>query len=64
VVTEISYNSSEDPGTKYRAEIEFIQPSDWEKDLRMSLAEFVDGVGNPSGHINKSLIVTDLQGNL
>lgn len=45
VVTEISYNASDDPATKYRAEIEFIQPADWEKDLRVSLEELKDGNG-------------------
>lgn len=50
VVTEISYNSSEDPSAKYRGEIEFIEPADWEKDLKLSLAELKDdngGVRNP-----------------
>jgi len=39
VVTEISYNFSTDPDAKYRSEIEFIKPSDWEKDLKTSLSE-------------------------
>jgi len=46
VVTEISYNISDDPATKYRGEIEFIQPADWEKDLRVSMEELKDGNGN------------------
>jgi len=39
VVTEMSYNHSTDPDAKYRGEIEFIKPSDWEKDLKTSLSE-------------------------
>jgi ribosome biogenesis GTPase A len=45
VVTEISWNSSEDENAKYRADIEFIQAADWEKDLRISLTELIDGNG-------------------
>ncbi|KAH7416967.1 Dynamin family-domain-containing protein [Cadophora sp. MPI-SDFR-AT-0126] len=48
VVTEMSYNHSEDPRTRYRADIEFIQASDWEKDLRISLNELIDGSGQIS----------------
>ena len=33
VVTEISWNSSEDESARYRAEVDFIDHSDWEKDL-------------------------------
>ena len=39
VVTEISYNNKPDSDAKYRGEIEFIKPSDWEKDLKSSLSE-------------------------
>jgi hypothetical protein len=45
VVSEISWNSSEDENSKYRADIEFIQAADWEKDLRISLTELIDGNG-------------------
>lgn len=48
VVTELSWNPSEEASSKYRANIEFIQPSDWEKDLRVSLTELMDGNGNVS----------------
>jgi hypothetical protein len=48
VVTEISWNSSEDPDAKYRAKIEFINASEWEKDLRLSFEEMMDGNGNVS----------------
>lgn len=46
VVTEMSWNSSEDEYARYRADVEFIQPADWEKDLRVSLTELIDGSGN------------------
>ena len=35
VVTEMSYNDSEDEASKYRAEIEFIKAEDWEKELHV-----------------------------
>ncbi|KAG4025453.1 hypothetical protein MFRU_058g00360 [Monilinia fructicola] len=53
VVTEISWNSSDDPNKKYRAEIEFIKESDWKKDLHVSLAELINDSGEVSSeHIN------------
>jgi hypothetical protein len=48
VVTEMSWNSSDDENAKYRAEIEFIQPEDWEKELRVLFGELLDGSGNIS----------------
>ena len=45
VVTEMSWNPSNDESEKYRAHIEFIEASDWEKDLRISLTELMDGNG-------------------
>lgn len=45
VVTEISYNYSEDP---YRAEVEFITAQDWEKELRTLFEDLLDGSGNVS----------------
>jgi hypothetical protein len=45
VVTEMSWNSSEDENAKYRANIEFIQAADWEKDLRILLTELIDNNG-------------------
>lgn len=42
-------NSSEDENAKYRANIEFIQASDWEKDLRVSLNELLD----PNGQVSR-----------
>ncbi|KAL2065059.1 hypothetical protein VTL71DRAFT_4199 [Oculimacula yallundae] len=48
VVTEMSYNKSNNPSELYRAHIEFIQASDWEKDLRISLKELIDASGQIS----------------
>ena len=45
VVTEMSWNSSEDENEKYRAHIEFIKAAEWEHDLRISLTELIDGNG-------------------
>jgi hypothetical protein len=45
VVTEMSWNSSEDEDSRYRANVDFIQAGDWEKDLRVSLNELIDGNG-------------------
>lgn len=35
VVTEMSYNDSTNPAAKYRAEIEFIKPEDWQRELKI-----------------------------
>ncbi|KAI4958590.1 hypothetical protein J4E86_004194 [Alternaria arbusti] len=48
VVTEISWNSSTDPGSKYCAEIEFISQADWEKELTVLLREFLSENGSLS----------------
>ncbi|KAF8866379.1 hypothetical protein BDZ45DRAFT_639507 [Acephala macrosclerotiorum] len=45
VVTEISWNSSDDENSKYRADIEFIKPEDWRKDLELSFSELIDSNG-------------------
>ncbi|EAW12440.1 uncharacterized protein ACLA_064110 [Aspergillus clavatus NRRL 1] len=45
VVTEISYNTADDP---YRAEIEFITRADWERELRVLFQDLFDGSGNVS----------------
>jgi hypothetical protein len=44
-VTEISWNSSNDKSQKYRAEIEFIEASDWENDLKILQADLLDPRG-------------------
>ncbi len=48
VVTEMSWNSSNDENAKYRAEIEFILAADWEKELQVLFGELLDGSGNIS----------------
>lgn len=45
VVTEISWNNSNDPDSMYRAEIEFISRADWEKELHVLFKEFLDVSG-------------------
>ena len=45
VVTEISYNDSTNPRMKYRAEIEFIRPEDWQKELHILYKEIIDESG-------------------
>jgi ATPase subunit of ABC transporter with duplicated ATPase domains len=48
VVTELSWNSSQDPKCKYRAEIDFIKAADWQKDLELSFDEMLDSNGEVS----------------
>ncbi|KAL9637881.1 MAG: hypothetical protein Q9164_001922 [Protoblastenia rupestris] len=45
VVTEISYNYEEKP---YCAEIEFISPADWERELKVLFQDMLDGDGKVS----------------
>ena len=45
VVTEISYNYEEEP---YRAQIEFISLTDWEKELKVLFQDLFDGNGQVS----------------
>ncbi|KAF2121280.1 hypothetical protein BDV96DRAFT_640676 [Lophiotrema nucula] len=45
VVTEMSWNDSKESSSRYRAEIEFITPADWEKDLQALLREFLTDGG-------------------
>ncbi|KAG9645665.1 hypothetical protein KCU95_g9010, partial [Aureobasidium melanogenum] len=52
VVTEMSWNPSEDESSKYRAEIEFIKPAEWEKELRVLFEEIIDGSGNISREVS------------
>ncbi|KAG9930480.1 hypothetical protein KCU86_g8172, partial [Aureobasidium melanogenum] len=52
VVTEMSWNPNEDESSKYRAEIEFIKPAEWEKELRVLFEEIIDGSGNISREVS------------
>lgn len=45
VVTELSYNETENEDAKYRAEIEFIQPEDWRRELAVLFEEVFDTKG-------------------
>lgn len=45
VVTELSYNHSKSENSKYRAEVEFIKPEDWRKELRVLFEEVFDESG-------------------
>ncbi|CAN9336093.1 unnamed protein product [Alternaria alternata] len=48
VVTEMSWNNSTDPSSRYRAEIEFISPAEWEKELTVLLRDFLSENGTLS----------------
>lgn len=41
-ITEISWNSDEDPAKQYRAEVEFIKAEDWEQELRVLFSDLID----------------------
>ncbi|ESZ90745.1 hypothetical protein SBOR_8879 [Sclerotinia borealis F-4128] len=45
----MSWNPSDDPNKKYRAEIEFIREADWKKDLQISLTDLINDSGKISG---------------
>ncbi|KAF2768799.1 hypothetical protein EJ03DRAFT_351811 [Teratosphaeria nubilosa] len=49
VVTELSYNYVDNPAAKYRAEIVFVSPDDWRKELRILFQEIID----ENGHVIK-----------
>lgn len=48
VVTEMSYNESTVESARYRAEIEFIQPEDWRRELAILFEEVFDNVNGMS----------------
>lgn len=52
VVTEISWNESNDPFSRYRAEIEFISPEDWEKEVATLMKEFLNENGTLSRDVS------------
>ena len=54
-MTEISYNYEEQP---YRAEIEFISSTDWEKELKVLFQDLLDG----SGQISRDCTNEDTDG--
>ncbi|KAK4650417.1 hypothetical protein QC762_0109800 [Podospora pseudocomata] len=42
-ITEVSYNTSDDPNEKYRAEVEFITADEWAKELDILLDDIHNG---------------------
>ncbi|KAK7733744.1 hypothetical protein SLS63_004529 [Diaporthe eres] len=42
VITEMSYNESDDPKKAYRAEVEFISQEDWDSELDLLLGDLVE----------------------
>lgn len=42
VITEISYNESDDPKKAYRAEVEFISQDDWDSELGLLYGDLVE----------------------
>ncbi|KAF2212230.1 hypothetical protein CERZMDRAFT_67917 [Cercospora zeae-maydis SCOH1-5] len=52
VVTELSYNYSNDERAKYRAEIEFIKPEEWRKELNVLFQEAFDDSGRVSAEVS------------
>lgn len=51
VVTEISYNEVDE--WPYRAEIEFITPADWKRELETLFRDLIDSTGNVSKESSK-----------
>ncbi|ETS80015.1 hypothetical protein PFICI_07544 [Pestalotiopsis fici W106-1] len=45
VITELSYNASNDPDERYRAEVEFISPDDWRNELSQLSHDLLNGAG-------------------
>ncbi|GJC86751.1 nuclear GTPase SLIP-GC [Colletotrichum liriopes] len=54
VITEISWNSSEDPTKKYRAEIEFITQAEWTTEVIDLHRDILDLNGNLSSDIRNA----------
>ncbi|KAK8221531.1 hypothetical protein IWZ01DRAFT_537433 [Phyllosticta capitalensis] len=46
VVTEMSWNDSDEYRSRYRAEIEFIKYEDWLRELQVLYSDMLDGNGN------------------
>lgn len=46
VVTELSWNDSKSENSRYRAEVEFIKPADWQKELEVLFQEVFDDEGH------------------
>lgn len=48
VVTELSYNDSNNDESRYKADVEFIKAEDWHKELETLFDDILDGSGNVS----------------
>ncbi|OJD36211.1 tat pathway signal sequence protein [Diplodia corticola] len=48
VVTELSYNESDDAEDRYRAAVEFIKPEEWYKELEILFEDLLTSEGNVS----------------
>ncbi|KAK7531727.1 uncharacterized protein J3D65DRAFT_124748 [Phyllosticta citribraziliensis] len=54
VVTELSWNESNDDYSRYRAEIEFVKLEDWLKELQVLYSDLLDGSGKVSKECTNS----------
>ncbi|KAI7000145.1 hypothetical protein KC360_g724 [Hortaea werneckii] len=52
VVTELSYNHSNSETSRYRAEIQFIEPEEWRKELKILFEEVFDENGTITREIS------------
>ncbi|KAI0200253.1 hypothetical protein F4808DRAFT_470663 [Astrocystis sublimbata] len=52
--SEISFNHSDDPRELYRAEIEFISPQEWARELQILFSDLLDGNGQVSREATKT----------
>ncbi|KAI7529759.1 hypothetical protein KC331_g15043, partial [Hortaea werneckii] len=52
VVTELSYNHSNSEASRYRAEIQFIEPEEWRKELKILFDEVFDENGTITREIS------------
>ncbi|KAL1639287.1 hypothetical protein SLS58_008129 [Diplodia intermedia] len=54
VVTELSYNESDDAEDRYRADVEFIKPEEWYKELEILFGDLLDGSGKISKEVTSN----------
>lgn len=54
VVTELSYNYEDEERLKYRAEIHFIEPKDWKKELDILASDLIDQYGEVTSDIRNA----------
>ncbi|KAK2605099.1 hypothetical protein N8I77_007970 [Diaporthe amygdali] len=56
VITEISYNDSNDPQKAYRAEVEFISQDDWDSELKLLFGDLVE-----NGKLSQAYLDTNVE---